>query len=661
MNAVRRHPRGAAVVASVAAIVLVASAVLWLRQGMLSDLPAYLDHGGPGVIAEANRSLTRTDLLRRLGPRIAEQMPAHNDLWITQAGFNSDAALEAWGTERQISLSTFPAWSVPLHPTWAEDPYHNISWQFYYQSLGWLWAPGRGCAQGDQADCRLVADYVLSWVGASPRSHPPSARSWYDHAVAFRTDALVSLFPKVLAPVLSPAELGSLLRSLELHGQVLDGYLHAPGFIGHNHNLFHALSLYNLATAFPELQNATTWRTDARARMSTLLPEMVQTDEGVSLEQAASYHNLALSLFASADAYLRKHDDGLSPSERMVLAKMTAFGALLLSPTMQLPAIGDTSYGTSSGGSLLGRLASQGISSPIADYVLSRGARGTRPSSALFYPKAGYVIARPNYSAGEAWARDLQLIVDTTPRTKVHGHDDVMSVLLNAEGGPLLVDSGGPYLFGNAAHAAFTGASAHNTVVDLGSPAAHSPATDLVETDDARATVVGASFAVSAGVQARRVVVLVKPDLLLVVDFLRATDRSPHRFGLFYHLPPGSAVVRDRAAGTVTAGPAAMGYRVLSSSPAIATVVTGQEHPLLGWVTPAYAKKVAAPVLRFEQRAATAWYVTVIHPAPAGSAQLPGARVDPDGSGGLRVTVAGRAGVSALHITPDGEVEFAGS
>jgi hypothetical protein len=661
VNAVRRHPRGAAVVASVAAIVLVGSAVLWLRQGTLSDLPAYLDSGAPGVIAEANRSLTRTDLLRRLGPRIAEQMPAHNDLWITQAGFNSDAAFEAWGTERRVSLSTFPAWSVPLHPTWAEDPYHNISWQFYYQSLGWLWAPGRGCTQGDQADCRLVADYVLSWIGTSPRSHPPSVRSWYDHAVAFRTDALVSLFPKVLAPVLSPAELGSLLRSLELHGQVLDGYLHAPGFIGHNHNLFHALSLYNLATAFPELQNATTWRTDARARMSSLLPEMVQTDEGVSLEQAASYHNLALSLFASADAYLGKHDDGLSLSERTVLAKMTAFGALLLSPTMQLPAIGDTPYGTSSGGSLLGRLASQGISSPIADYVLSRGARGTRPSSALFYPKSGYVIARPNYSAGEAWARDLQVIVDTTPRTKVHGHDDVMSVLLNAEGGPLLVDAGGPYLFGNAAHAAFTGASAHNTVVDLGSPSAHSPVTDLVETDDARATVVGASFAVSAGVQARRIVVLVKPDLLLVVDLLRATDRSPHRFGLFYHLPPGSAVKRDRAAGTVTAGPAAMGYRVLSSSPAIASVVTGQDHPLLGWVTPAYAKKVAAPVLRFEQRAATAWYVTVIHPAPAGSAQPPGARVDADGSGGLRVTVAGLAGVSALHITPNGEVEFAGS
>ena len=54
-------------VASVAALVLIASAVLWLRQGMLSDLPAYLDRSAPGVIAEANRSLTRTDLLRRRG------------------------------------------------------------------------------------------------------------------------------------------------------------------------------------------------------------------------------------------------------------------------------------------------------------------------------------------------------------------------------------------------------------------------------------------------------------------------------------------------------------------------------------------------------------------------------------------------------------------
>ncbi len=95
----------------------------------------------------------------------------------------------------------------------------------------------------------------------------------------------MSLYPQVLARVMTPSEIGEVLKSLETHGQVLDGYVTGKAFRGHNHNLFHSLSLYNLALVFPELRNSSKWLSDARARISWLFPEIVQTDEGVSLEE----------------------------------------------------------------------------------------------------------------------------------------------------------------------------------------------------------------------------------------------------------------------------------------------------------------------------------------------------------------------------------------
>ena len=656
---IRRHPRTALIAGASIMMLVLALGAVWVRNRVKSELPDYLERDNPVVQEAAAQALTRTDLLRELRERIADAMPGRDDLWVTQTSFQSDAATTSWERGREITLSTFAPWHVPEAPTWAEDPYRNITWQFYYQSLGWLWAPGRACLDGTDAACREVADYVLGWIRSSPPFDPPSVRSWYDHAVAYRTDAIVSLYADVLAPNLSPAEFGTLMRSLELHGRTLDGFLHDPAFTGHNHNLFHALSLYNLAVAFPELRGSATWKSDARARIASLLPEMVQTDEGVSLEEAFAYHYLALRLFAGANRYLERHGDGLSSSELSVLDGMTEFGALILSPAGEMPAVGDTPYGSTSGESLLKTAAGLGITSAIARYVLSKGANGSKPRSANFYPAAGYAVIRPEYTAGPGWSKDLQLIVDTSTRRRVHGHADAMNVILSAEGGPLLVDSGGPYLYGNAAHAAFVAPSAHNVVVDLDAADAQAVVTGLTETDDRFASVVGGTVGLGDAAQDHRTIILVKPALLVIADRITALDGQAHRYGLLYHLPPGADVRATGPGGNVTAGPAGMGYRILSSCPMTSDVVSGQAHPLLGWVTRSYGGKDPAPVLRFEQTCTDGWFVTVMAPAAAGSAHVPDVKVRPDASGRMTIDVASPI-LTHIRIGMAGEVESLG-
>lgn len=587
-------------------------------------------------------------------------MPAKSDLWTSHSAvYDTDAAARLWEDGRQVQFLSYAPYRMPSHPTWSEDPHQNLSWQTLYQSLTWLQAPARAyLTTGDSRYQDEVRDYLLSWIAATPKDHPPSPRSWYDGAVGYRTDVIVELFTPVLSGVLTPAEAEKVLALLEYQGQLLDGYLAQPRFVGHNHALFHALSLYNLAVAFPELGHASTWRTDARARISSLLPEMVDTGEGVSLEQAAHYHYLALRLFWEADTYLRNYNDGLSQGELAILGKMTAFGALLLTPTMDVPAIGDTGYGQAADTSLFDQLAADGITSPTAEFILSRGARGSRPPDASFFPTAGYAIIRPQYSVPAQWANDLQLIVDTTTKSKAHGHDDAMNVLLHARGAGLLIDSGGPYKYGDPGRAAFVGATAHNTVVNDGSNGL-GPVADLVETDDAQHSVIAGTFATGKGAEDRRVVVLLKPDTLIIVDLVRSTDGKAHDYQLLYHLPPASTIVSQGTAGIVTVKPAAMGFRVVTADTALLSVPKGQKNPLLGWVTHgSKGLKTPAPVLDVSQRATSTWYVSVFQPADLGAAAIPDVGVQ-SSHNGLVITVQSAGIRTVLDVASDGGVTLA--
>ena len=103
----------------------------------------------------------------------------------------------------------------------------------------------------------------------------------------------------------------------------------------------------------------------------------------------------------------------------------------------------------------------------------------------------------------------------------------------------------------------------------------------------------------SAGATGRRVILLLKPDLLVVVDMLAATDAQSHLYSLLYHLPPHAEVTAGRS-GVVTAGDARLGYSIAAGQPLTASIVRGQTAPLLGWVTTAHRTR-SRPILRFDQ------------------------------------------------------------
>ncbi|HEY7848254.1 MAG TPA: heparinase II/III family protein [Candidatus Limnocylindria bacterium] len=569
------------------------------------------------------------------------------------------SARELWDQGRQVRFGGFPIFRVPRDPTWAEDPFDDTTWLRHYHSLTWLRIPGQAYLETGETRYRVqVKRYLLDWIEANPRGAAPSHRAWFDGAVGYRTDVMVELFRPVLAGALTAHERSLFRESLVAHGGALSTYLRRVGLAGHNHNLFHALQLYNLSVAFPKLPGAGDWRSAARRRVSSLLPEMVSLNEGVSLEQAASYHLLAMELFNKADQFLDRFDDGLSRRERQTLASMAGFAALLLSPTQEMPAIGDTPYGAG-GWKRLVALRQAGLTDPFADYVLTHGRSGQRPPDSNFFPESGYAILRPTYSPGEAWSRDLQLVVDMSARARPHGHDDVMNILLTAHGHSLLIDSGGPYAYGKPGRRDFVSALAHNVVVADDASAEPGPLRTLVGMDTAAHAVVAGSYMVAPGVRDHRTVLLAKPDLVLVVDRLRATDREQHRYRLLYHLPPDATVMAAGTAGEVQAGTAGMGFRIVGRRSLRMDVVRGQADPPLGWVTKRHLARKPAAVLKVAQTGRDAWFVSVLAPSSAGDARAPQVRVAERGSA-LVVTVIRAERTDRFRIGADGTAWLAG-
>jgi hypothetical protein len=623
-------------------------------------VPAYLDASDRRVAAALAVSKTVPQLLTRVRDAIDADMPDTSALWSSGSSsrFESDDAVNLWRESRTVQILSYP-FTIPEDPSWSEDPHHNLSWQTTYQSLSWLLAPAG--AYGASADPRYleqVRHYLLDWIADTPPKRPPSTRSWFDGSVGYRSEVIVQLFKPVLSRVLSPTEVGVVLRTLEQHGQLLENYLSEERFIGHNHLLFHTLQLYNLAVAFPELRHAATWRVTARARLTSLIPEMVDTTEGVSLEQAAGYHLLAMGLLADADAYLRLHGDGLTRGEGITIERMATFASLLLTPSMTLPAIGDTGYSENVAVAPLDELRTRGFSSPTSEFILSHGTAGVRPADANFYPSSGYALIRPSFTPSD-WASDLQLIVDTSPRSKPHGHDDAMSLILSAFGGPLLIDSGGAYRYGDPARRDFIGARAHNMVVMGDGSDRQGMVKDLVEEDQADSTAVAETVAIGGKAVDRRVIVLLKPDTVVIVDLLRAVDGRPHPYQLLYHLPPGSKVASDGLGGVVTSGSAAMGFQAATKFPSTFAIVEGQDDPLLGWVTHGLIGiKSPAPVLEFAQEAENAWFVTAMQPASAGEARAPLIEVTEGVGGALRLTITANGKRTVIAVDPDDRIQL---
>jgi len=425
------------------------------------------------------------------------------------------------------------------------------------------------------------------------------------------------------------------LTALYRHGCHLE-HNFSHYFSRNTHLIGEAVALHALGVLFPTFPRSAQWVRQGGEVARRELDYQVLAD-GADFEQSSYYHVYALDLFLFH--YLLS---GRPAEMRPILARMAAYLDALLGLGRELPLLGDDDGGrvfhpygkcTEFGRATLATCAllfeqedwefAQADLYPQAAWWLGEAAWGKTRGVC-----AGARSSRLFAAAGLAVMESgpLQVLVDAGPfgaGRAGHSHSDTLSIVARHGVEELLVDAGAfTYVGDRGWRDWFRGSAAHNTVrvngTDQGEPAApfswrSKPAVQI------REWLTGGQYDYLdaecryGGIVHRRRVLLLKPELLLILDEVAGAEQA--LVEQFWH--PGQAVTRLAAQEYQIGGRA----RLVFPGGCAAAQGQGGEH---GWRSRVFGQREAAPFLCVSARGplpARLGAALVIDP-PEGPAEL---------------------------------------
>ena len=543
--------------------------------------------------------------------------------------YETDAKLLLWQQSRSLQFVNvnYAPWSMPNNADWSENPYNNVSWQFYYHSLTWLHTLVYGYEQTNDLQYIVeIKEIIFDWIADNELTENDPNRAWNDHATAYRTAMLAYLYERFFKNEFSTSELALFEMAMLVHGETLNEMLHLPQWVGHNHGLFHSMGLLSAAKVLPHLSPSSYWRVNAVERLNALVKEMIDAEEGVSTEQAISYHYAAIDMFIEVEQLLENLEESANTTIGDALKSLLDFSAMTTLPNGKSPAFGDTNWDANYNEALK-LYVKKGLGTERSVYISSQGKSGIQPNLVNVYPDNGYITARSGFSEGTSWMNDSFLFADFGKKRLSHGHHDSLSFTYYQSGKQLLVDSGGPFRYGDRQYKYFATTHAHNTV--------------LVDSDryidvDAELNAVAhvEDYTYVNGertqdkVRFNRSLLTIGSKYLVVVDRLTQSDGFRHWYELLYHFAPKTQVsINDNSTDrrlNFSAKYEQDGIQLYSESSVFSSfkireseVIEGRYDEdvsplnMQGWVSDGYNSKIPAPVLYAKYRTEDIWLVSV--------------------------------------------------
>lgn len=431
-------------------------------------------------------------------------------------------------------------------PTWTEDPYSANYWRFEFYSLrpslNLLYAFR---TTGNQAYARKLVALDLSFVSAESKSK----LAWADpHAVAFRSMSLVDAWWKLRqAHQLSEADSTVVLGELEKTGQFLANPNNYQS--ENNHALNESAALYELSIAFPTLPNAQSWLALAKQRFHWQLSGLIDAD-GQLIENSPYYDFYALEKYLQIYQYSVAQNAPITSDFKSTLDRMTNFAAYILQPNSQIPLLGASLEATVNDFGVLRQLAAM---DPNLKYALTHGASGTEPPrNSVYFPASELTVMRSGWQGGAAFENSTYLTYNIGEYRTEHSDLDALAVTLYGEGGDLLPGAGLYTYTPGAYRNYFHGTVSENTVaVDGKSQVEGNGNATALKTVDGITYQSGQS-ALYSGVTHQRVVMMIDPDHILVIDHLNSAD--VHDYQQMWHLFPGAKLTQSGLTVTGTGG-----------------------------------------------------------------------------------------------------------
>jgi hypothetical protein len=404
-----------------------------------------------------------------------------------------------------------------------------------------------------------------------------------------------------------------------------------------NHLLGELAGLFVAALAWPRWPESKRWREAARAGLER--EALVQNGaDGVNREQALWYQHEVADMLLLALAFGRANGVGFSSAFTRRLEAMLDFIAAVMDAGGHVPMIGDADDGLivrfsrardfnpyrallATGAVLFDRGDFKAAAGRFCDksrWLLGDAAAALfeavpaappRPPR-LAFPEGGYYVLGADYGT----ARELKALVDAGPlgylSIAAHGHADALALTLAVGGREVLVDPGTYAYHGERRwRDYFRGTAAHNTLRVDGLDQSV-PGGPFLWLEHARARCerfdAGVDRDVFEGahdgyrrladpvIHRRRVELDKRARELRVRDTLEC--RREHEVELHWHCAADCEVRADGYGVEVECA----GARVHLECPRALEpprVVTGREHPPLGWASPALGLKVPAPAI----------------------------------------------------------------
>ncbi len=360
-----------------------------------------------------------------------------SSLWLPGAVRNEHYSFESHKLLRVGQLRVYKdldpvPFALPMD--WEMDPYELKSWRMYFQSLNWIHgyrlAYDKGAAESLDTMVSILNDW---WLNNHDRKEPASM-VWDDHATSDRLANICSIVTYLEQPYEEIPELDAMVTK---HVQTLCGFYDSKKWIRNNHAVFHVGALldahllgFSGRVGVDCLQVATDY-------LSEFISSVINEDSGFSVEQSMFYHQFLVRILRPLLRLARETGVIEVDHVKSAIDNVEDFAKLVSTSDGTTFAIGDTSYGFRFPKVMVDDVANDGL---------------------YCYASSGICLFRDCQNNGEHLA-----LLSCPPRKAGHGHHDPLNFMLIRDGKKLLIDSGGPYAYGDKLrYEYFRAAKAHN-------------------------------------------------------------------------------------------------------------------------------------------------------------------------------------------------------
>ena len=441
---------------------------------------------------------------------------------------------------------------------------------------------------------------MLDWIRKNPVGRAKDLwASWRGLEIGLRLSSWTA-FVSEAAPrrLIEPADLAIILESMREQVEYL-ATISGPHRI--NHGFTEQCGIAMTALVFPEFRDARIW---LKGVLNTYLQDTRDQfyPDGSQEEMTPHYaYTVVWSLARFVHLMQQRHEPVPEPITT-ALRRGASYLAAIQKPDGTLPMFNDGD--TLDIRHVLKLVADQFGLLDVKYILAAQDQPGGGPPLCRLFPYSGILVMR------DSWKPTARcLLMDMGPFGTAHQHEDSLGIDVAAFGRTFIVDPGRYTYAGGPMMDYFQGTRSHATVMVDGASQRRReqpetwrttrPLTDHFATNDSLALAVGEYTSgydslASAGVQHRRLVLLVEHRYWVIVDELTGPGR--HEIDQNFQFTPGPLRITGSMAVTGH-DDANLALAWAWPGQPQATIRTGQKDPPVGWYSPCYWKLHPAPHL----------------------------------------------------------------